>query len=82
MIDHVLGRSAGPCRHLTQAELAERWQVSQRTLMRWRALGVDPASLRLNGRIRYRLVDVLAFERSRLHVALAAGRPDRRRPTG
>ena len=53
-------------RHLTQAELAERWQFSERTLDRWRVLGKGPAWLRLNGRIRYRLEDVLAFERSRL----------------
>ena len=55
-----------PQRHLTQAELAERWQFSERTLDRWRAEGKGPAWLRLNGRIRYRLEDVLAFERSRL----------------
>ena len=53
-------------RHLTQAELAERWQVSERTLDRWRANGKGPAWMKLNGRVRYRVEDVLAFERVRL----------------
>jgi predicted site-specific integrase-resolvase len=53
-------------RHLTETELAERWRVSQRTLDRWRALGKGPAWLTLNGRVRYREEDVVAFERSRL----------------
>jgi predicted site-specific integrase-resolvase len=53
-------------RHLTQAELAERWRLSERTLDRWRTEGKGPAWLRLNGRIRYRWEDVLAFERLRL----------------
>jgi hypothetical protein len=52
--------------HLTQAELAERWRVSERTLDRWREHGKGPAWMKLNGRILYRIEDVLAFERSRL----------------
>jgi predicted site-specific integrase-resolvase len=55
-----------PPRHLTQAELASRWQVSERTLDRWRALGTGPAWMKLNGRVRYRVEDVLEFERARL----------------
>ena len=53
-------------RHLIQAELAERWQVSERTLDRWRADGKGPAWLKLNGRVLYRMEDVLEFERARL----------------
>jgi len=53
-------------RLLTQAELAERWRVSERTLHRWRMLGKVPAWLMLNGRVRYREEDVNAFERLRL----------------
>jgi len=52
--------------HLTRAELALRWQLSGRTLDRWRAAGSGPAWLQLNGRVRYRLQDVHAFERARL----------------
>jgi predicted site-specific integrase-resolvase len=53
-------------RHLIQAELAERWQVSERTLDRWRAEGKGPAWLKLTGRVLYRMADVLDFERARL----------------
>jgi hypothetical protein len=49
-------------RHLLQAELAERWRVSPRTLERWRCDGIGPAWLQLNGRVAYRLADVLDFE--------------------
>ena len=52
--------------HLMQAELAQRWRISPRTLERWRCAGTGPAWLQLNGRVLYRLEDVLAFERSRL----------------
>jgi hypothetical protein len=52
--------------HLMQAELAQRWRVSSRTLERWRRARTGPAWLQLNGRVLYRLEDVLAFERSRL----------------
>ena len=58
--------SRSPLRHLTQDELAARWRISERTLDRWRALGTGPAWLKLNGRVRYRLEDVEAFERLRL----------------
>ena len=55
-----------PARHLTKAELAERWQVNERTLDRWREAGTGPAWMKLNGSIRYRAEDVDAFERARL----------------
>ena len=52
--------------HLMQAEVARRWRISPRTLERWRCAGTGPAWLQLNGRVLYRLEDVLAFERSRI----------------
>ena len=52
--------------HLTQPELAERWRVSGRTLERWRRNGTGPAFLRLNGKVLYRLSDVLGFEQTHL----------------
>ena len=52
--------------HLMQAEVAQRWRISPRTLERWRCAGTGPAWMRLNGRVLYRLEDVLAFERARL----------------
>ena len=49
-------------RHLSQIELAARWNISHRTLERWRTSGEGPRFLRLVGRIVYRLEDVEAFE--------------------
>lgn len=51
-----------PVRHMHQAELARRWNISPRTLERWRYLNQGPAFLKLGGRILYRLEDVEAFE--------------------
>lgn len=51
-----------PIQHLTQKQLAERWQVSRRTLERWRAGENGPLWIVLCGSIRYRLIDVQEFE--------------------
>ena len=48
-------------RHLTQADLADRWRISLRTLERWRAQGKGPGWLKLCGRVLYRKADVEAF---------------------
>ncbi|MBA3326354.1 MAG: DNA-binding protein [Rhodobacteraceae bacterium] len=53
--------------HFSQAELADRWRITTRTLERWRAAGIGPAWMRLNGLIRYRAADVCSFEQARLH---------------
>lgn len=55
-------------RHLNQVELARRWNISARTLERWRWLGEGPVYLKLGGRVAYRLEDVEKFEAERLHV--------------
>jgi predicted site-specific integrase-resolvase len=55
-------------RHLNQIELARRWNISARTLERWRWLGEGPVYLKLGGRVSYRLEDVEKFEAERLHV--------------
>ena len=54
-------------RHLTQSALAQRWQVSPRTLERWRSMGKGPCWLKLCGRVVYRLADVRSFEEEHLH---------------
>jgi hypothetical protein len=47
---------------LTPAQLCARWQLSERTLERWRKARVMPC-YKLGGKaVRYRLVDVEAFE--------------------
>lgn len=53
-------------RHLTQTDLAQRWQISPRTLERWRWLGEGPVYLKVGGRVLYRIEDVEAFEATQL----------------
>lgn len=66
---HRAGSDAVACPlRLTQDELAALWRISPRTLERWRAAGTGPAWLSLNGRVIYRLEDVVAFELSRLQA--------------
>lgn len=43
-------------------KLAKRWDVDPRTLQRWRSVGKGPVFLRIEGRIRYSLADIEAFE--------------------
>lgn len=50
--------------HLKQKQLALRWDLSEATLERWRSEGIGPVFLKLTGQVRYRLVDVEAFEES------------------
>ena len=49
-------------KHLNQRHLADRWDVSEATLERWRSEGIGPVFLKLQGRVLYRLEDVEAFE--------------------
>lgn len=49
-------------RHLNQTELSARWNLSPRTLERWRWLGEGPRYLKLGGRVLYRVEDVEQFE--------------------
>lgn len=49
-------------KHLNQAELAERWDVSEATLERWRSDGNGPIFMKLQGRVLYRLEDVELYE--------------------
>ena len=49
---------------LNQARLATRWQISPRTLERWRWKG--QAFVKIGGRVVYRLEDIEAYEGGRL----------------
>jgi hypothetical protein len=48
--------------HLSQLDLTQRWQLSSRTLERWRHLGRGPAYLKLGRGVMYRLQDIEAYE--------------------
>ena len=49
-------------RHLNQKQLAERWQVSEASLERWRSEKLGPDYLKLHGWVLYRQQDIEAFE--------------------
>jgi hypothetical protein len=55
-----------PTQRLNQIELASRWNISPRTLERWRWLKLGPPYLKLGGRVAYRLEDIEAYEVERL----------------
>ena len=58
-------------RHLDQTDLAERWNISARTLERWRWIGEGPRFVKLGGRVRYRLEDVEAYEAQQVRASTA-----------
>ena len=57
---------------ISQRDLADRWDISPRTLERWRRLKRGPTYLKLGFRIVYSLQHVRAFEAEHLHVLRAA----------
>lgn len=56
-------------KHLNQRQLADRWDVSEATLERWRSDGIGPVFLKLQGQVRYRFEDVIDFEESNLRYS-------------
>jgi len=49
-------------KHLNQRQLADRWDVSEATMERWRTAGIGPIFLKMQGRVLYRIEDVEAYE--------------------
>ena len=47
---------------LNQEQLARRWNISPRTLERWRWLKQGPKYLKIGGRVLYRVEDIEDFE--------------------
>jgi len=54
-------------KHLNQRQLADRWDISEASLERWRTEGIGPLYLKLQGRVLYRLEDVEQYEANCLH---------------
>lgn len=52
--------------HLRPKDLAERWQMSSKTLARWRWAGEGPRFLKVSGKVLYRKEDVREFEATHL----------------
>lgn len=50
--------------YFTQAELAQRWRLSARTLEGWRDKGIGIAYTRIGNRVRYHIKDVEECERT------------------
>ncbi len=48
---------------VTEATLARHWDLSCRTLQRWRSLCEGPPFSIIGGSVRYRIQDILDFER-------------------
>ncbi|MBF0179957.1 MAG: helix-turn-helix domain-containing protein [Magnetococcales bacterium] len=48
--------------HLNQIQLARRWNISHRTLERWRSLNEGPPFLKIGGRVVYRQDDIEHYE--------------------
>lgn len=49
-------------KHFNQRQLADRWDLSEATLERWRSEGIGPVFLKLQGQVRYRIEDIEAYE--------------------
>lgn len=65
-------------RHLNQIELAARWNISHRTLERWRWTGEGPQFIKIGGRVVYRQEDVEAFEAKQTRESTATPAPQAR----
>ena len=52
-------------KHLTQNDLANRWNKSVHTIERYRCNGTGPVYLKIGGKVMYRLIDIEAFESER-----------------
>jgi predicted site-specific integrase-resolvase len=50
-------------------ELAERWEMSHRTLQRWRMDGRGPTYLKLGKRVSYPMSSILEFEKHITHIS-------------
>ena len=61
--------------HLNQTQLAARWNISPRTLERWRWIGEGPRYLKIGGRVVYRLADIEAYEAEQLRLTEPESRP-------
>jgi len=59
-------------KHLNQKELARRWNISHRTLEKWRWAGEGPKFIKLGVRVVYRLEDVIVFEQNHLRESTCA----------
>ena len=55
-------------RALDQAQLADRWHISPRTLEHWRWRGVGPRYLKIGARVIYPFDQIEDYEAKNLHA--------------
>jgi hypothetical protein len=55
--------------NLTERELAEMWNVSPKTLQRWRSEGRGPRFLKLSKKVVYPLEQIKTFESKALYAS-------------
>jgi len=59
-------QAAETIRRLNQQQLAQRWDLSEASLERWRTMGIGPVFMKLQGRVLYRIEDIETFEHDSL----------------
>lgn len=59
-------------KHLNQRQLADRWDMSEGSLERWRSEGIGPVFLKLQGRVLYRIEDIEAYEAESLRKSTSS----------
>jgi hypothetical protein len=67
-------------RHFNQIDLSRRWNVSPRTLERWRWLKQGPEYLKIGGHVVYRLEDIERYEAGQIKNPPVVTRPAGERP--
>ena len=67
----------------TDVMLAERWNMTSRTLRNWRVEGYGPKWVKFGGAVRYRFSEIIAWEADNEHSGTATQtgpKRQRRRP--
>lgn len=68
--------------NLTERELAEMWNVSPKTLQRWRSEGRGPRFLKLSKRVVYPLEQIKTFESNAMYASTSERAIDLLSPYG
>ncbi|MFZ1180510.1 MAG: hypothetical protein WAN92_03160 [Herbaspirillum sp.] len=67
---------------MNETELATRWNLSPKTLQRWRSEGRGPRYMKMSKRVVYPIDEIFDFESRALHSATWAKAPDVVLPSG
>jgi predicted site-specific integrase-resolvase len=57
--------------HLSPTQLSQRWNLSPKTLERWRSNGGGPAFVKLGNQVRYPLAEIERYEACRTRASTA-----------